>query len=159
MTTTAVRMPPAVPHRDGEVMTQRIEVVPRLGDEPPRPRDASRVRVMRRIAAARLRYCGLDPLIDAVMIIISELLANALLHSGTREIILSLTLRDGFLDITVTDGMPGSATTKHVDDSAESGRGLVLVEALAKENGGTWGTSDAGTQTWCRLAVPAEARP
>ncbi|MFF3892734.1 ATP-binding protein [Streptomyces sp. NPDC001812] len=140
-------------------MTQRIEVVPRLGDEPPRPQDASRVRVMRRITAARLRYCGLDPLIDAVMVIISELLANALLHSRTREIILSLTLRDGFLDITVTDGMPGSATAKHVDDNAESGRGLVLVEALAKENGGTWGTSDAGAQTWCRLAVPTKARP
>jgi signal transduction histidine kinase len=159
MTTTAVRTPLAVQRRDGEVMNARFEVVPRSGDDPPRLQDASRVGTMRRIAAARLRYWGITALIDEVLLILSELLTNALLHSGTKEISLCIAVRDGFLYVTVTDGMPGSATRKYANDKAESGRGLALVEAMVKANGGDWGTSDAGTQTWCSLAVPAEERP
>jgi anti-sigma regulatory factor (Ser/Thr protein kinase) len=137
-------------------MKERIEVVPRLGDDPPRPQDASRVGALRRIAAARLKSCGLDTLIDEVMLIVSELLTNAVLHSGTKEITLSLSVRDGFLHVTVTDGMPGGATRKHANKDAESGRGLALVEALVAEYGGAWGTSDGGAETWCSLALPAE---
>lgn len=154
--TTAARTPRAVLRRDGEVMTERIEIAPRIGDDPPRLQDAARVGAMRRIAAARLRYCGLSALIDEAMVIVSELLTNAVLHSGTRQIALSLRIECGVLHITVTDGMPGSALCKHVDDDAESGRGLVLVEALVTENGGKWGTRDAGAETWCSLVVPRE---
>lgn len=159
MTTTAVRTPRATQHRDGAVMSERFEVVPRCGDDPPRVKDASRVGIMRRIAAARLRHRGLEALLDDVMLILSELLTNALLHSGAKEIRLNIAVRDGFLHMAVTDGMPGSATRTYVNDKAESGRGLALVEALVKENGGDWGTSDGGAQTWCTLAVPAKERP
>jgi anti-sigma regulatory factor (Ser/Thr protein kinase) len=113
---------------------------------------------MRRIAAARLRYCGLEALTGDVMLIVSELLTNAVVHSGTGEISLNLAVRDGFLHVTVIDGVPGSARRKDVANNAESGRGLALVEAVAKENGGTWGTSAGGAETWCSLAVPAEER-
>lgn len=111
---------------------------------------------MRRIAAAKLRYCGLDTMIDEVMLIVSELLTNAVLHSGTLEIALSLRLHNGVLYIAVIDGMPGSARRRDVDDDAESGRGLTLVEALVNENGGEWGTRDAGAVTWCSLIVPED---
>ncbi|MGP4046847.1 ATP-binding protein [Streptomyces sp. 2A115] len=154
--TTVVRTPRAVRH--GDVMSERFKVAARRGDAPPRAEDACRVGVMRRIAAARLRHCGLETMQGDVMVIISELLTNALLHSGTKEISLSITVRDGFLNVTVTDDMPGSATRKYVNDKAESGRGLALVEALVQENGGDWGTRDAGAETWCRLALPEEAR-
>ncbi|WP_275946769.1 ATP-binding protein [Streptomyces sp. T21Q-yed] len=116
---------------------------------------------MRRVTAARLRYCGLEALAEDVMTIVSELLTNAVLHSGTTEISLNLEVRDGFLRIVVIDGMPGhaNASRKPVEDNAEAGRGLALVEALAKEHGGAWGTSDDGTETWCSLAVPDGDRP
>ncbi|MFI5799051.1 ATP-binding protein [Streptomyces sp. NPDC051677] len=156
MTTTAVRTARTVLQRDGEVMRERIEIVPRIGDNPPRPQDATRVGAMRRIAAAKLRYYGLDALIDEVMLIVSELLTNAVLHSGTQEIALLLRIEDGVLHIVVTDGMEGSAMSRPANDNAESGRGLALVEALAKENGGEWGTSDVGATTWCCLALPKE---
>ncbi|WP_370517746.1 ATP-binding protein [Streptomyces acidiscabies] len=133
-----------------------MQVAPRVGDHSPRSQDASRVGVMRRIAAARLRYCGLDVLIDEVMLIVSELLTNAVLHSGSREITLSLRLADGVLHIAVTDGIPGHARRRNVDDDAESGRGLALVEAVVEENGGEWGTRDVGAETWCSLVVPGE---
>ncbi|QOV40179.1 ATP-binding protein [Streptomyces ferrugineus] len=138
-------------------MSERISVAPRFGDDPPRPQDATRVGAMRRIAAAKLRFCGLGALIDEVMVIVSELLTNAVLHSGTKEITLSLSVRDGFLRITVIDGMPGGATRKDANEDAESGRGLALVEALVTEHGGRWGTNDDGAETWCSLALPEES--
>ncbi|MFF1627432.1 ATP-binding protein [Streptomyces sp. NPDC058251] len=152
MTTTALRTPRAE-LRDREVMRERMEVVPRRGDGPPRTEDAHQVGVLRRIAAARLRQCGLQELRADVMVLVSELLTNAVLHSGTREISLSLSVRGGFLHIAVTDGMPGNPARKDLVDDDESGRGLALVEALVQEHGGTWGTSNAGAQTWCTLAV------
>ncbi|MDX3242498.1 ATP-binding protein [Streptomyces sp. ME18-1-4] len=137
-------------------MSERIQVAPRIGCHSPCPQDASRVGAMRRIAAAKLRYCGLDVLIDEVMLIVSELLTNAVLHSGSREITLTLRLSDGALHIAVIDGMPGHARRRNVDDDAEAGRGLALVEALVKENGGEWGTRSVGAETWCSLVVPRE---
>ncbi|MEU0109057.1 ATP-binding protein [Streptomyces sp. NPDC006251] len=113
---------------------------------------------MRRIAAAKLSDCGLNDLINDVMLIVSELWTNALVHSGATEITLDLDIRAGFLHVTVVDGMPGDALSKPADGDAESGRGLALVEALVEERGGTWGTSEGGTQTWCNLPVQAEER-
>ncbi|MCX4993378.1 ATP-binding protein [Streptomyces sp. NBC_00568] len=117
-----------------------------------------KVGAIRRIAAARLRYCGLEAMTDDVTLIVSELLTNALLHSGTTEISLTLAVCDGFLRITVRDGMAGCAEPGEADESAESGRGLALVDHLVEENGGAWGTRDAGAVTWCRLTVPAEEK-
>ncbi|WP_371666422.1 ATP-binding protein [Streptomyces sp. NBC_00289] len=114
---------------------------------------------MRRIAAARLRYCGLASMTDDVMIIVSELLTNAVLHSGSQDISLVITVQGGFLRVTVTDGMPGTATRRQGGTHSESGRGLHLVQAIAEVNNGTWGTDNAGATTWCTLAVSAQERP
>ncbi|MFF0228622.1 ATP-binding protein [Streptomyces sp. NPDC004629] len=156
MTTTAVRPSYAAPLRDRDVMSQWVDIDPRHGGGQPRPADAHYVGVLRRIAAARIRYCGLGALTDEVMLLVSELVTNAVLHSGAKRIGLVMAVRDGFLEIAVVDGMPGVATLKEADEDAESGRGLALVETVVKEHGGTWGTSDAGAKTWCRLAVPEE---
>lgn len=153
---TTERTPRVALHRDGDLMRERFRVAPRCSDAPPRVEDTHRVRVMRRITAARLRHCGLEPLIDEVAIIVSELLTNAVLHSGTTEIALSLSIRNGHLRVTVSDGMQGGATRKDVDENAESGRGLILVEAFVAERGGAWGTSDDGATTWCDLSIPEE---
>lgn len=140
-------------------MSERFKVSAPAGGPPPRREDACRVGIMRRIAAARLRHCGLDSMMDDVMLVVSELLTNAIQHSGTTEISLSITVEDGSLNVRVRDGMPGACAAQHPDSAAESGRGLLLVEALAKGNGGDWGTSDAGAETWCTLPVPDEGQP
>lgn len=154
--TTAVRRPRAVLHRGGVVMRERFRVTPRCGGAEPHPEDALRVRAMRRLAAERLRFCQLEALADDVPLILSELLTNALLHSGSTEIGLSLTVENGVLTIVVRDGRPGIASPKVANDEDESGRGLLLIESLVQETGGTWGTRDAGAETWCSLEVPAE---
>lgn len=143
--------------RGGDVMTARFAVAPRPGGTRPPAGDAARVGAVRRIAAARLRYCGLDAMKDNVMLIVSELLTNALLHSGTTEISLSITAEGKSLRIVVRDGMPGNATPKAPGDKDENGRGLQLVKALVEESGGAWGTSDNGAETWCSLTIPATA--
>ncbi|GFH35136.1 ATP-binding protein [Streptomyces pacificus] len=140
-------------------MSERFKVSPAQDGLPPRREDACRVGVMRRIAAARLRYCGLESMADDVMLIVSELLTNALQHSSTTEISLSITVEDGALSVRVRDGMPGTCTAQHPKDTAEWGRGLLLVDALTKGSGGDWGTEDAGAETWCSLPVPEEGQP
>ncbi len=65
-----------------------------------------------------------------------------------------MTVRDGFLHLAVNDETPCRPVTRNAPDDAERGRGLFLVDCLASAHGGTWGTSDDGTTTWCRLAVP-----
>ncbi|MEV0041613.1 ATP-binding protein [Streptomyces sp. NPDC050804] len=159
MTTTAVRTPRAVHRRDGEVMNEHIEVAPCRDGGPPRAEDACQVGAIRRIAAARLRHCGLEALTDTVLLLISELLTNAMTHSGTKEIDLHLAVGDGFLSVTVVDGMPGRATPRHANDNAVSGRGLVLVESLVEEAGGSWGTSAGGAETWCTIPLEVPSCP
>ncbi|GHH22186.1 ATP-binding protein [Streptomyces lanatus] len=154
MTTTAAHPVHTLLH-DKVVMSERFQVEPLCGAGPPRDNDACRVGAMRRIAATQLRLCGLDALIDEAMLVVSELLTNALVHSGTSEVFLDMAIRKGFLVITVIDGMPGAAKLKRAKEDAESGRGLELVAAVAEENGGTWGTRDAGAETWCRIELPA----
>ncbi|MFF0706233.1 ATP-binding protein [Streptomyces tendae] len=139
-------------------MSEHFEVSAPSG-LPPRDKDALRVGTMRRIAAARLRYCGLEAMTDDVMLIVSELLTNALQHSGTTEISLVITVADGALRVRVRDGMPTHAAPRRPGPAAESGRGLLLVDAVAKENGGTWGTSEAGAETWCCLPLPPQGQP
>ncbi|MCW8382364.1 ATP-binding protein [Streptomyces justiciae] len=156
MTTTAVRAFRASPRRCGDVLNGTVRVAPRHGDAPPRAEDAFRVGVLRRIAAARLRYCGFEALREDVMLIVTELLTNALLHSGTTQISLDIAVDKGDLCIAVGDGVPGRAEPNPADGNAESGRGLLIVDALVQENGGLWGTSEDGATTWCRLNIPRE---
>lgn len=116
--------------------------------------DARRVQMARRVTTARLRYCGLESLIDDAVLIVSELVTNAIQHSGGAQVTFTMTVRDGFLRIAVHAETTGRPTVRSADDDAERGRGLFLVQCLTTDHGGTWGTSDDGATTWCNLAVP-----
>ncbi|MEU6525527.1 ATP-binding protein [Streptomyces sp. NPDC046924] len=116
--------------------------------------DARRVQMARRVTAARLRYCGLESLVDDATLIVSELVTNAIQHSGGTQITFNLTVDGGFLRISVHDEMPGRPVVRNTDDDAERGRGLFLVQCLTAAHDGTWGTSDDGATTWCHLALP-----
>ncbi|MFD5588967.1 ATP-binding protein [Streptomyces sp. NPDC127063] len=121
-------------------------------------RDAQRVQMTRRVTAARLRFCGLDALVDDAKLIVSELVTNAIVHSGGRDITLTVAVQDEALHIAVHDGVPGSRPALELAESgdAEQGRGLPLVAALAETHNGEWGVRDEGATAWCRLALPGE---
>ncbi|WP_323138261.1 MULTISPECIES: SpoIIE family protein phosphatase [unclassified Streptomyces] len=87
--------------------------------------DALRVRMVRRVTAARLRYCGLPGLVDDAKLIASELVTNAIVHSGGTKITFTMTVGDGFLHIYVRDEMPGVPMAHGSDGESERGRALI----------------------------------
>jgi len=71
-------------------------------------------------------------------------------HAGTT-IELTLRLMTPALHIAVRDGGTGRPHVADVDESSESGRGLMLVDALAS----SWGTffPDTGKVVWATVRV------
>jgi anti-sigma regulatory factor (Ser/Thr protein kinase) len=94
---------------------------------------------------------GLDP--DDACLVLSELVSNALLHGGEAAAVGWRVVGDhlhlGVAD-TTTAGLPVHDGTC----GREGGRGLFLVDQLAKE----WGVRPLGAlgkEVWCRLQLKA----
>jgi hypothetical protein len=68
---------------------------------------------------------------DDAMVVVDELVANAVLHAGS-EIELRLALQPDRLGIAVADRDPARPAVNRAGDGAESGRGMLLVDALAR---------------------------
>jgi anti-sigma regulatory factor (Ser/Thr protein kinase)/anti-anti-sigma regulatory factor len=88
---------------------------------------------------------------DRAVLLANELVTNALVHAHT-EIRLRLELRGDRLHIAVRDGSPRLLRLVAPDRQAEGGRGLRLVEQLAR----TWGVDrhpDGGKVVWCVLSL------
>jgi hypothetical protein len=87
---------------------------------------------------------------DSAQLVASELVTNAVVHAGT---VIDLTLRlvGPVLQVAVRDGGPGRPRVTDVDESSESGRGLLLVDALAA----SWGTffPESGKVVWATVRV------
>ena len=68
---------------------------------------------------------------DDALVVVDELVANAVLHAGT-EIELRFALQDDRLGVAVADRSPTRPSIGRPGESAESGRGMLLVDALAR---------------------------
>lgn len=100
-----------------------------------------------------------DATAHAALLIVSELVTNAVRHSVGR-LTLSLLATDSGIRVAVADG---SATAdlrpRAADPDATRGRGLYLVEALSSR----WGVdvetggSRSGKTVWCEIDVPSSA--
>ncbi|MFF8732279.1 ATP-binding protein [Streptomyces sp. NPDC015171] len=115
------------------------------------------MRAMRRVTRDSLVARGLECVADDATLVVSELITNAIRHSGGEWISLTLELRSGVLRIRVHDGVATSRSIslrKPTDDD-ETGRGLDLVRHIARNRRGAWGLSDGGATTWCELALEA----
>ncbi|MGW7349985.1 ATP-binding protein [Streptomyces sp. NPDC054784] len=108
---------------------------------------------MRRLTAAHLQACGLDAFVDGAVLVVSELVTNAVLH-GYGSVRLAVRFHGSMLRIEVTDGSARAARMRRPGDGDEGGRGLLLVAAVAR----AWGVSPDGYATWAILELPAEAR-
>ncbi|MCC5476828.1 ATP-binding protein [Streptomyces barringtoniae] len=116
-------------------------------------------RLARLLAAEQLRTWGLP--LDAAAHIVAELVANAATHGRVpgRNFRLTLYVVGGTLRIEVTDTrgdrLPGM---RRPDAEEDSGRGLVLVDALADR----WGVSTGRTPrktVWAEITLPQEPSP
>ncbi|MFF0017298.1 ATP-binding protein [Streptomyces sp. NPDC005374] len=116
------------------------------------PRDRRSVAVARDLTRITLADWGLTQRSDDVLLCVSELATNALLHGvpPSRCFQLALTLAtDGVLRVEVHDSGPGEIHPAHPSVGAERGRGLLLVAALADD----WGVRerDPGKVVWCEF--------
>jgi anti-sigma regulatory factor (Ser/Thr protein kinase) len=90
------------------------------------------------------------------LLLTSELVGNAVRHGGTR-VALELSLDTRHLQIAVSDGCSVLPAQRGAGDADESGRGLMIIQAIASD----WGVqeTDGGKRVWVRLPVPATAPP
>jgi hypothetical protein len=88
---------------------------------------------------------------DDVLLVLSELVSNAVLHAGDAQGA-TLVLYDDRIRVEVADPSTVAPAPSGYDVNAHTGRGLGLVEALALE----WGVAhqDGGKVVWADLALP-----
>ncbi|MDQ1620673.1 MAG: hypothetical protein QOE19_3242 [Actinomycetota bacterium] len=119
------------------------------------PADPSASPLARRAVAAWLAAWGVDEaLVETAQLCVSELVTNAVIHSGTTARV-TARLDDERLLVLVQDrGNRGAARRSDEHDPTDiSGRGLMLVEALST----AWSAEHSadGTTVWFELDVAA----
>ena len=91
-----------------------------------------------------------EDLCATASLLVSELVANAVMHGGSRAV-LDAQMPDGSLRVAVTDDNPNLPRVGDSPDlTAENGRGLILVSALADR----WGVEQVpsgGKAVWFEL--------
>jgi anti-anti-sigma factor len=88
-------------------------------------------------------------LVERAVLLANELVTNAVVHART-DLRLRLELRGDWLHIAVHDGSPRLLRLVAPEPEAKAGRGLWLVEQLAR----SWGAHrhpDGGKVVWCTL--------
>ncbi|MCC5033884.1 ATP-binding protein [Streptomyces sp. WAC 00631] len=101
---------------------------------------------------------------DAVTLVVAELCANAVRHGCVpgRDFRLGMALRPGGVRVEVTDTraerLPMPARPGERDADAESGRGLLLVAALADRWGWAPRSDGPGKTVWAECRLPGRRR-
>lgn len=92
---------------------------------------------------------------EGAALVVSELVTNAFLHGG-GQIALQVDEEQGAIRVSVSDGSGALPRPNGAGSFDVSGRGLVIVGALASE----WGTQrheGGGKEVWVRLSRAAHA--
>jgi anti-sigma regulatory factor (Ser/Thr protein kinase) len=117
---------------------------------PSRPESAACARRLAQIVLHR--QWGLPPTIteDAILLV-SELVGNAVRHTGARAFVLRMRRRRGWIRAEVRDPSRGLPCLMPVRELDVSGRGLFLVDKLADR----WGVDllPQGKTTWFEMKV------
>ncbi|MFD8392484.1 ATP-binding protein [Streptomyces sp. NPDC059680] len=105
----------------------------------------------RRFVAETLTQWGRTERLDDVQLCVSELATNAILHGAPSGglVLVRITLDDIQLRIEVHDSGEAPPLRQHVPATAETGRGLLLVSALADD----WGVEERGGPGKCVWAA------
>ncbi|MGW9031076.1 SpoIIE family protein phosphatase [Streptomyces sp. NPDC055722] len=123
--------------------------------------DIRRVHAVRHFARDLMSAWGHTALTDEIEVLVSEVVTNSLIHAHT-EVDIRLSDYPDRVRVEVRDHDPHPPIPAVVldpngvgDDEAESGRGLLIADALAS----AWGSAPAGRgkTTWFELPLPETA--
>lgn len=110
------------------------------------------VPMARRFARTTLSECSAD--VDTVLLLVSEVVTNAVLHARS-DIRLVVEDRDDVARVEVHDGSPMPPRMLHFRLTAATGRGLRLLDQLSQ----TWGVdavSGTGKVVWFEVGSPED---
>ncbi|MEU1802499.1 ATP-binding protein [Streptomyces sp. NPDC019937] len=111
--------------------------------------------------------CGHGDLVPNLLLIVSELVTNAVRHAAllSPQIAVEVSIGRGWVRIAVEDNHPYRPRPLELeaDQGRTGGRGLLLVRAIAEESGGTYDvdhTASGGKAVWAALPLtPAAPGP
>lgn len=126
--------------------------------------DPAEVGRARRWARSRLAGSGIEadePLAETLILLVSELVTNAVVHTGCPAV-LRLSLPGAEAEVStvrleVADGSDRAPVPRCAEGDDTNGRGLALVDGLADRWG--WTAEGTGKRIWCELdrcARPAQ---
>lgn len=118
--------------------------------------DPAEVGRARRWARSRLVGSGIgvdEPLAETLILLISELVTNAVVHAGCpAELRMRFTGAGpavGTVRVEVADSSDRPPKPRHAEGDDTNGRGLELVDGLADRWG--WQSEGAGKRIWCEV--------
>jgi len=117
---------------------------------PSRPESAATARRLAQVVT--LRHWKVPPRItEDTVLLVSELVGNAVRHTGARVFGLHMRRRPGWIRVEVRDPSRGLPCLMPVQETDISGRGLFLVDKLSDR----WGVDllPRGKTTWFELRV------
>jgi anti-sigma regulatory factor (Ser/Thr protein kinase) len=117
------------------------------------PPTTDSVPVARRFVRARLGHGGAD--VDTATLLVSEVVTNAILHART-SVTLTVELAGEVVRITVRDGSPVQPRIHSFAATSATGRGLRLLDRLAKRWGVDADPATGGKIVWFEVGEPSE---
>ncbi|GAA1007583.1 ATP-binding protein [Streptomyces thermogriseus] len=149
--TAAARWSPAV---EDERAYKALELYGNPAEEevslPSLPESAALARRLAQVVV--LRQWGLSPkMVEDTVLLVSELVGNAVRHTGARTFMLRMRRRRGWIRVEVRDPSRGLPCLMPVQEMDVSGRGLFLVDKLSDR----WGVDllPRGKTTWFEMRV------
>jgi DNA-binding NarL/FixJ family response regulator len=142
-------------HKDQDIQ-RLVRLVEQVAEDPllaSSDLDQSKVSpsVARQFVNDTLRKWSCDSIIDDALLVVSELVTNAVTHAAST-CRLVLRLAPGVLRIEVADNGTGSPEPQSLDLQRASGRGLMIVSAMST----AWGIDPVegeGKSVWAELAI------
>ncbi|WP_328868702.1 ATP-binding protein [Streptomyces sp. NBC_00287] len=97
-----------------------------------------------------------DEVLHTAELVVSELVTNAVQHTHTGQVSVTVRVAGAVLRIEVSDSSPVLPRPGLPDGHSERGRGLFLVTALADRHGAH--PTSMGKQCWAEIALTTSSR-